>query len=191
MQASMIGSILSNTLLVLGMCYFAGGLRFHEQLYQVAASQLQISLLGISIAAIILPAGEYTLFVQDAKGELIPLFSVPLCHEPQCCWSQHCRYHRSREWRGTTLVVHLSRIGVPPLVRVRNVPRVHPVHARIVSLPTPNEVPHLTLFIAQPVQAPSSRTTPLARQVRRTPPEPRKSLPQAALAILDSKSVVE
>lgn len=57
-QASMIGSILSNTLLVLGMCYFAGGLRFHEQLYQVAASQLQISLLGISIAAIILPAGE-------------------------------------------------------------------------------------------------------------------------------------
>jgi Ca2+:H+ antiporter len=59
-QASMIGSILSNTLLVLGMCYFAGGLRFHEQLYQVAASQLQISLLGISIAAIILPAGEYT-----------------------------------------------------------------------------------------------------------------------------------
>jgi Ca2+:H+ antiporter len=27
----MLGSILSNTLLVLGMCYFAGGLRFHEQ----------------------------------------------------------------------------------------------------------------------------------------------------------------
>lgn len=58
-QASMIGSILSNTLLVLGMCYFAGGLRFHEQLYQVAASQLQISLLGISIAAIILPAAYH------------------------------------------------------------------------------------------------------------------------------------
>ncbi|KAJ9095020.1 hypothetical protein QFC21_005813 [Naganishia friedmannii] len=50
-QASMIGSILSNTLLVLGMCYFAGGLRFHEQ--------LQISLLGISIAAIILPAAYH------------------------------------------------------------------------------------------------------------------------------------
>ncbi|KAJ9115508.1 hypothetical protein QFC22_005266 [Naganishia vaughanmartiniae] len=58
-QASMIGSILSNTLLVLGMCYFAGGLRFHEQLYAVASSQLQISLLGISIAAIILPAAYH------------------------------------------------------------------------------------------------------------------------------------
>ncbi len=55
-QAAMIGSILSNTLLVLGMCYFAGGLRFHEQVYAVASSQLQISLLGVSITAIILPA---------------------------------------------------------------------------------------------------------------------------------------
>jgi Ca2+:H+ antiporter len=69
-QASMIGSILSNTLLVLGYvqpqsqwrglvrlilrcydrcCFFAGGLRFHEQIYAVSASQLQISLLGISV----------------------------------------------------------------------------------------------------------------------------------------------
>ncbi|KAF8600013.1 calcium/proton exchanger [Ceratobasidium sp. AG-I] len=30
-QASMLGSILSNCLLVLGMCFFAGGVRFHEQ----------------------------------------------------------------------------------------------------------------------------------------------------------------
>ncbi|KAI5450850.1 hypothetical protein NCC49_002591 [Naganishia albida] len=67
-QASMIGSILSNTLLVLGMCYFAGGLRFHEQLYQVAASQLQISLLGISIAAIILPAAYHFATSPNAAG---------------------------------------------------------------------------------------------------------------------------
>jgi Ca2+:H+ antiporter len=58
-QAAMVGSILSNTLLVLGMCYFAGGLRFHEQMYTVASSQVQISLLGLSIAAIVLPAGYH------------------------------------------------------------------------------------------------------------------------------------
>lgn len=34
------------------MCYFAGGLRFHEQLYAVNASQLQISLLGISVSTL-------------------------------------------------------------------------------------------------------------------------------------------
>ena len=30
-QASLIGSILSNLLLVLGMCFFVGGLKYHEQ----------------------------------------------------------------------------------------------------------------------------------------------------------------
>lgn len=54
-QSSMLGSILSNCLLVLGMCYFAGGLRFHEQGYGVRAAQLNINLLGISLAAIVIP----------------------------------------------------------------------------------------------------------------------------------------
>ncbi|KAG7529947.1 hypothetical protein FFLO_05303 [Filobasidium floriforme] len=55
-QASMIGSILSNTLLVLGCCFLAGGLRFHEQIYSTSATQLQISLLGIAMCALVLPA---------------------------------------------------------------------------------------------------------------------------------------
>ncbi|CAE7219195.1 unnamed protein product [Rhizoctonia solani] len=55
-QASMLGSILSNCLLVLGMCFFAGGLRFHEQGYGVRAAQLNISLLCISVFSIVIPA---------------------------------------------------------------------------------------------------------------------------------------
>lgn len=54
-RSSMIGSILSNTLLVLGMCFFGGGLRFHEQAYGTRAAQLNISLLGIAIPSFILP----------------------------------------------------------------------------------------------------------------------------------------
>lgn len=42
-QSSMLGSILSNCLLVLGMCYFAGGLRFHEQGYGIRAAQVNVS----------------------------------------------------------------------------------------------------------------------------------------------------
>lgn len=49
-QASMIGSILSNVLLVLGMSYFAGGLRFHEQQYGIVGAQMHISLLGITVS---------------------------------------------------------------------------------------------------------------------------------------------
>ncbi|KAG8896449.1 hypothetical protein FRB99_008884, partial [Tulasnella sp. 403] len=55
-QASMLGSILSNCLLVLGMCFFAGGIRFHEQGYGVRAAQLNISLLSISVFSIVIPA---------------------------------------------------------------------------------------------------------------------------------------
>jgi Ca2+:H+ antiporter len=53
-QASMIGSILSNILLVLGMSYFAGGLRFHEQLYALAGAQMHISLLGLSVRTLLI-----------------------------------------------------------------------------------------------------------------------------------------
>ncbi|KAJ4476224.1 Calcium/proton exchanger [Lentinula aciculospora] len=55
-QSSLIGSILSNLLLVLGMCFFAGGLRFQEQGFGAVATQLNSSLLTLSVIAVLLPA---------------------------------------------------------------------------------------------------------------------------------------
>lgn len=55
-QAAMLGSILSNCLLVLGMCFLAGGFRFHEQGYGVRIAQQQISLLSLSVFSISIPA---------------------------------------------------------------------------------------------------------------------------------------
>ncbi|PVG01865.1 calcium/proton exchanger [Serendipita vermifera] len=55
-QAAMLGSILSNCLLVLGMCFLAGGLRFHEQGYGVRIAQQQISLLSLCVFSISIPA---------------------------------------------------------------------------------------------------------------------------------------
>lgn len=52
----MIGSILSNLLLVLGMCFFAGGTRFSEQGFSVAATQTNSSLLMLAVTALLLPA---------------------------------------------------------------------------------------------------------------------------------------
>ncbi|ORY63667.1 Sodium/calcium exchanger protein-domain-containing protein [Leucosporidium creatinivorum] len=63
-QSSMLGSILSNCLLVLGMCYFVGGLRFHEQGYGIRAAQANGNLLGLAVAAIIIPVA-YHMFVTD------------------------------------------------------------------------------------------------------------------------------
>jgi len=55
-QSSLIGSILSNLLLVLGMCFFVGGIRFSEQGFAAVATQLNSSLLTISVIAVLLPA---------------------------------------------------------------------------------------------------------------------------------------
>ncbi len=51
----MVGSILSNLLLVLGMCFFAGGTRFSEQVLTQTTSHLNVSLLVLSVAAILIP----------------------------------------------------------------------------------------------------------------------------------------
>jgi len=55
-QSSLVGSILSNLLLVLGMCFFAGGVKYQEQGFGTSASQLNSSLLTISVIAVLLPA---------------------------------------------------------------------------------------------------------------------------------------
>ncbi|KAL7419188.1 hypothetical protein Q5752_006025 [Cryptotrichosporon argae] len=67
-QASMVGSILSNVLLVLGMSYFAGGLRFHEQEYLVVGAQTHVALLGMSMIAIVLPAAYHYAYPSTSAG---------------------------------------------------------------------------------------------------------------------------
>lgn len=54
-QTSLIGSILSNLLLVMGMCFFFGGLRRQEQFFNTTVAQTAASLLALAIAGIIIP----------------------------------------------------------------------------------------------------------------------------------------
>ncbi|KAF8738107.1 hypothetical protein AX14_011867 [Amanita brunnescens Koide BX004] len=75
-QSSLIGSILSNLLLVLGMCFFAGGLKFSEQGFGLGPTQLNASLLIISVIAGILPAA-FSFFVPgDSTTEQQDILSV-------------------------------------------------------------------------------------------------------------------
>lgn len=55
-QSSLIGSILSNLLLVLGMCFFAGGIKFSEQTVKGTVGQLNASLLLVSVIAVLIPS---------------------------------------------------------------------------------------------------------------------------------------
>jgi Ca2+:H+ antiporter len=55
-QASLLGSMLSNLLLVLGMCFFFGGLRHKEQSFNMTVAQTASSLLALSISSLLIPA---------------------------------------------------------------------------------------------------------------------------------------
>ncbi|RDW80388.1 putative Ca2+-transport (H+ exchange) protein [Coleophoma crateriformis] len=54
-QTSLIGSILSNLLLVMGMCFFFGGLRRSEQFFNQTVAQTAASLLALAVASVIIP----------------------------------------------------------------------------------------------------------------------------------------
>jgi len=54
-QSSMLGSIFSNLLLVLGCCFFFGGIYFKEQKFNATAATSNMALLALSSIALILP----------------------------------------------------------------------------------------------------------------------------------------
>jgi Ca2+:H+ antiporter len=54
-QASLLGSILANLLLILGMAFLLGGLRFREQVYNSTVTQMSACLLSLSVTSLLLP----------------------------------------------------------------------------------------------------------------------------------------
>ncbi|EKM77745.1 hypothetical protein AGABI1DRAFT_61323 [Agaricus bisporus var. burnettii JB137-S8] len=54
-QSSLLGGLLSNLLLVLGMAFIVGGYRFHQQEFQPMVAQLNSSLLIVSVISLIVP----------------------------------------------------------------------------------------------------------------------------------------
>ncbi|KAL0080264.1 calcium/proton exchanger [Phycomyces blakesleeanus] len=68
-QASMLGSIISNLLLVLGMCFIGGGLKFKEQSFNVTVAQTSASLLFIAVSSLVVPAAFYS----SSRDSMSPL----------------------------------------------------------------------------------------------------------------------
>ncbi|KAI9714609.1 MAG: hypothetical protein M1828_001146 [Chrysothrix sp. TS-e1954] len=65
-QASMLGSILSNILLVLGSCFIAGGIKKEEQVFDMTMANTMSSLLSVAAASLIIPAALYSA-MEDTK----------------------------------------------------------------------------------------------------------------------------
>ncbi|KAJ5400840.1 hypothetical protein N7465_011329 [Penicillium sp. CMV-2018d] len=71
-QASMLGSILSNILLVLGCCFFVGGLRFREQSFNSTVASTMSSLMAVASASLIIPATLYAAISGNDKSVVKP-----------------------------------------------------------------------------------------------------------------------
>lgn len=65
-QTSLIGSMLSNLLLVMGMCFFFGGINRLEQHFNVVVAQTAASLLALAVSSLIIP----TAFDSWSTGKL-------------------------------------------------------------------------------------------------------------------------
>jgi Ca2+:H+ antiporter len=66
-QASLLGSILANLLLILGMCFLVGGLRFREQIYNSTVTQMSACLLSLSVMSLLLPTAFHAAFADNAQ----------------------------------------------------------------------------------------------------------------------------
>ncbi|KAJ9378713.1 hypothetical protein DTO063F5_7516 [Paecilomyces variotii] len=72
-QASLLGSILANLLLIMGMCFLFGGLRFREQLYNSAVTQMSACLLSLSVMSLLLPTAFHASFSNLQKADQVVL----------------------------------------------------------------------------------------------------------------------
>ncbi|KAF2645639.1 vacuolar calcium ion transporter-like protein /H(+) exchanger [Massarina eburnea CBS 473.64] len=64
-KTSLIGSMLSNLLLVLGMSFFLGGMTRLEQFFNVTVAQTAASLLALCIASLIIPTVFHNMIADD------------------------------------------------------------------------------------------------------------------------------
>ena len=85
-QTSLIGSMLSNLLLVMGMCFFFGGLKRTEQFFNITVAQTAASLLALAIGSLIIPTAFQIFASNDdgvtpaSRGTAVMLLFVYICY---------------------------------------------------------------------------------------------------------------
>ena len=73
-KAVILGSILTNLLLCLGLCFFLGGLRRHEQEFHGAVSEVSAGVLLVAGFALLIPSAFFSALqpVAYGPGDIVP-----------------------------------------------------------------------------------------------------------------------
>jgi len=64
-RAALIGAILANLLLGLGLAYFLGGMRNHTQEFSLSAARSQASMMLMAVISLMVPGGYHTLLTPE------------------------------------------------------------------------------------------------------------------------------
>ncbi len=64
-RASLIGAILANLLLGLGLAYLLGGMRHHVQEFSPSAARMQASMMFMAVISLMVPGGYHTLLTPE------------------------------------------------------------------------------------------------------------------------------
>ncbi|KAF1979315.1 vacuolar calcium ion transporter /H(+) exchanger [Bimuria novae-zelandiae CBS 107.79] len=68
-QAALLGSILANLLLILGMAFLLGGLRYQEQVYNSTVTQMSACMLSLAVMSLLLPTAFHAAFNSNAIAD--------------------------------------------------------------------------------------------------------------------------
>ncbi|KAF1935557.1 vacuolar calcium ion transporter /H(+) exchanger [Clathrospora elynae] len=68
-QASLLGSILANLLLILGMAFLLGGLKYQEQVYNNTVTQMSGVMLALAVMSLLLPTAFHAAFSDNAIAD--------------------------------------------------------------------------------------------------------------------------
>jgi Ca2+:H+ antiporter len=68
-QAALLGSILANLLLILGMAFLLGGLRYQEQIYNSTVTQMSACMLSLAVMSLLLPTAFHAAFANYAIAD--------------------------------------------------------------------------------------------------------------------------
>ena len=109
-KAAILGSILTNLLLCLGLCFFVGGTKRHEQEFHEAVSEVGSGLLLVAGFALLIPSAFFSALQSTAFG---PSDSIPLDENghPQIVFTMAQLLHDTLAIsRGTAIVLIVAFI---------------------------------------------------------------------------------
>ncbi|CAG8901704.1 unnamed protein product [Penicillium egyptiacum] len=148
-QTSLIGSILSNLLLVLGMSFFLGGIPRIEQHFNVTVAQTAASMLALAVSSLIIPTA-YHKWSDRTSVLLLIVYGCYLFFQLKSHADMYNRPSQKVERRSAKVEEGDASRGIAQIGKMTATPLVgqNPDHMQMEDLDDEPEEPQLSITVA-------------------------------------------